>query len=67
MTRPQIPTLYSERLELTVPGPEAAGRVARFFVDNRKHLAPSSPPQPETLFTEPFWVERLKQPAVKDE
>lgn len=53
--------LKTARLVLTLPGPEAAPRLVRYFQDNREHLTPWEPPFPRGLFSTPFWERRLHQ------
>ena len=53
--------LTTERLILTLPGPEAAGRMVQYFETNRSHLARWEPPYPRGLFTSAFWKRRLVQ------
>jgi [ribosomal protein S5]-alanine N-acetyltransferase len=54
-------TLTSERLLLTLPGPEHAARLVSYFETNREHLTPWEPPFPAGLFTNLFWERRLDQ------
>jgi ribosomal-protein-alanine N-acetyltransferase len=54
-------TLVTSRLVLTVPGPEAARSMVRYFEDNREHLTPWEPPFPDGMFRAPFWQRRLAQ------
>ncbi|HKA92041.1 MAG TPA: GNAT family N-acetyltransferase [Haliangiales bacterium] len=51
--------LVTERLVLTLPGPEAAGRVLAYLLANRDHLAPWEPPLPEGYLTVGHQAERL--------
>ena len=53
--------LHTERLKLTLPAPEAAGRLVSYFEGNREHLTPWEPPFPRGLFTTSFWQRRLSQ------
>lgn len=53
--------LTTERLVLTLPGPDAAPRLVSYFQDNREHLTPWEPPFPRGLFSVPFWERRLHQ------
>src|SRR5262245_22309280 len=54
-------TLLTERLVLTLPGPEAAQRMVAYFENNRRHLGPWEPPFPPGMFTTSFWERRLVQ------
>ena len=54
-------TLLTERLVLTLPGPEAAQRMVAYFENNRGHLGPWEPPFPPGMFTTSFWERRLVQ------
>jgi ribosomal-protein-alanine N-acetyltransferase len=54
-------TLQTERLILTLPGPDAAPRLVTYFETNRDHLGPWEPPFPRGLFTNAFWERRLDQ------
>ncbi|HEX8847013.1 MAG TPA: GNAT family N-acetyltransferase [Pyrinomonadaceae bacterium] len=56
----EYPVIETERLRLTLPGPEAAPRLLRFEEENREHLGPWSPPTPPDFYTEAYWVRRLK-------
>ena len=53
--------LETERLVLTMPGPEAAPRLVSYFETNRRHLSPWEPPFPKGLFTNAVWKRRLAQ------
>lgn len=53
--------LATERLILTLPGPDAAGRMVQYFETNRGHLSRWEPPYPKGLFTTSFWKRRLVQ------
>ncbi len=53
------PRLVTARLVLDVPEPEAAPRVAAYFVRNEEHLAPWEPPRAAGFTGEAFWRERL--------
>jgi ribosomal-protein-alanine N-acetyltransferase len=59
--RHQAGLLETPRLVLAMPQATAAGRVARFYEDNRAHFARWDPPRPEGFFTEAYWRERLEQ------
>ncbi len=52
--------LRGKRVRLCLPVPEAAPRVLAFFQRNREHLAPWSPPRPESFFTEDYWALTLE-------
>ena len=54
-------TIESERLLLTMPGPEAAKRQLSYFANNREHLAHWSPPNPPGFYSEEFWRWRLAE------
>lgn len=51
--------LMTERLVLTLPGPEVAGRVLTYLLDNRDHLAPWEPPLPDGFLTLGYQADRL--------
>jgi ribosomal-protein-alanine N-acetyltransferase len=51
--------LVTERLVLSLPGPEAAGRVLSYLMDSRAHLAPWEPPLPEGYLTLDYQADRL--------
>ncbi len=54
-------TLETDRLLITLPGPEAAPRMVTYFETNRAHLSPWEPPFPKGMFTNDFWERRLTQ------
>ena len=54
-------TLETERLLVTLPGPEAAPRMVTYFETNRAHLSPWEPPFPKGMFSNGFWERRLTQ------
>lgn len=56
-----LPVLETARLWLRIPCDDDAGRMATYFRENRGHLKPWSPPQPESIYTEEFWRSRLPQ------
>jgi len=56
-----IPELTTERLYLTIPGPERAPAMAAFHQRNREHFAPWDPQHPDEFFTERFWRERFAE------
>jgi ribosomal-protein-alanine N-acetyltransferase len=53
--------LQTERLIMTIPGPQCAARLVEYFEDNHDHLARWEPPYPQGMFTVPFWERRLSQ------
>jgi ribosomal-protein-alanine N-acetyltransferase len=55
--------LTTERLHVAQLPPDAAGRVLRYFEENRAHLEPVSPPRPATFHTPVYWRTRLAQDA----
>jgi ribosomal-protein-alanine N-acetyltransferase len=55
----ETPVLETERLRLEIPGPEHAKAMAAYLSENRDHLEPWSPPQPDAIYTVPFWETRL--------
>ncbi len=57
-----VPRLETERLLLTLPGPDRAGAIATFNQTNRAHFAPSVPERREAMTPE-YWRERLVQAA----
>ncbi len=56
---PALPTLNTERLTLTIGGPEDATGMVRFLRENRAHLAPWDPPHPEGFETLEFWLRQM--------
>jgi ribosomal-protein-alanine N-acetyltransferase len=58
---PDVPVIETERLLLTIPPPEAAPQVIRYYDENRAHLDPWSPRTPSDFYTEAYWRERLQQ------
>ncbi len=58
LRRPDL-ELQTDRLVLTLPPPEEAGRVARYYQENREHHGPWDPPRPEAFFTPAYWRTRL--------
>ena len=54
-----VPVLLTERLRLTIPSADDAAAMAEFFVTNREHLGPWSPPQPHGIGDAEFWRARL--------
>lgn len=61
MARREIPVLQTERLQLTLPGEDAAPRVARYMSANREHHAPWSPRREESFYTEAHWRRQLAE------
>lgn len=53
--------LYTDRVLLHLPGPEAASRMVHYYESNRAHLTPWEPPFPKGMFTTSFWQTRLSQ------
>lgn len=51
--------LVTERLELIMPPPAMAARVAAYHRANREHHAPWSPTRSDMFFTETWWRQRL--------
>ncbi len=56
---PQV--LRTGRLILSVPPPEHAPQVLRFYEENRAHLDRWDPPRPHDFYTETYWHIRLAQ------
>jgi ribosomal-protein-alanine N-acetyltransferase len=56
---PQV--LRTARLILSVPPPDHAPQVLRFYDENRAHLDRWDPPRPRDFSTEDFWRTRLAQ------
>jgi len=54
-----IPVLTGERVELTLPGEEAAPRVLDYFLRNEPYHAFTSPARPDDFYTEAYWRRRL--------
>jgi ribosomal-protein-alanine N-acetyltransferase len=57
-----VPRLETERLLLTIPGPERAEAIATFNQRNRAHFAPSVPERLDAM-TAAYWRQRLVQAA----
>jgi ribosomal-protein-alanine N-acetyltransferase len=57
----EFPLIETERLLLTLPPPEDAARVIRYYEENREHLDPWSPDAPPDFYTEEYWRERLQK------
>lgn len=55
------PTLYTERLALTIPGEPAAEARVRFNHENQAHLAPWNPTMTGRDFDVRFWREALER------
>jgi [ribosomal protein S5]-alanine N-acetyltransferase len=55
----RIPLLYSERLVLTMPGPEDVDEVVDYYVRNREHIANSQALMPDAFYTSLHWSDRL--------
>jgi ribosomal-protein-alanine N-acetyltransferase len=56
---PQV--LRTARLILSVPPPDHAPQVLRYYDENRAHLDRWDPPRPKDFSTEAFWRTRLAQ------
>jgi ribosomal-protein-alanine N-acetyltransferase len=52
-------TIETARLILTLPPPDAAASVVRYYEENRAHFAPTDPPRPSSFYTDAYWRERL--------
>lgn len=52
---PDVPVLETERLCLTLTGPEQAGLVLAFFQENQAHLERWGPPFPPAMLTLEHW------------
>jgi [ribosomal protein S5]-alanine N-acetyltransferase len=59
------PRLETQRLLLTLPGPEHIDALIDYGRRNREHLAALGPPEPKDGFTVPFWERRVQ--AIADE
>ena len=53
--------LETERLIVTMPGPESARHAAAYASRNRTHLDPWEPAHPPEFYTEAFWSEQLER------
>lgn len=49
----KVPVIETERLTITLPGSDSAGRMARYLDENRAHFAPWSPRQSAAAYSEP--------------
>ncbi|MBD0326593.1 MAG: ribosomal protein S5-alanine N-acetyltransferase [Pyrinomonadaceae bacterium] len=56
-----FPLIETERLLLTLPPPNAAPQLIRYYEENREHLAPWSPLAPVDFYTESYWQKRLQK------
>lgn len=65
MTEPSLHAVATERLVLRLPRPDDAAALADYYVENREHLAPWSPPYPDGFFEEGYW--RGQVPAMHDD
>jgi len=54
-----IPVLTTERVLLTLPDEDAAGRVLDYFVRNKSYHAFTSPARPKDFYDEGYWRRRL--------
>ena len=59
MSQPGLPLLQTERLVVRLGTPEDAAAIARYFDENRAHLAPWDPIRPEAFYTAGFWERRV--------
>jgi ribosomal-protein-alanine N-acetyltransferase len=59
MKATDIPFIKTERLLLTLPTPDSAPQLLRYFDENREHLSPWGPPVPHGYYTEAYWRDRL--------
>jgi len=57
---PASPEIATERLHMSLPGPEAAQRVVDYYQRNLDHLKPWEPPFAGGMFTVAFWQRRLE-------
>jgi ribosomal-protein-alanine N-acetyltransferase len=57
-------SLASTRVELVLPPPADAARVAAFQRANRAFLAAQEPPRPDAYYTEAHWAHRLAELAA---
>lgn len=55
----EIPRIETERLVLTVPGPEHAHTFVSFSIENEARLTPWEPPWHESIRSVDFWSKRL--------
>lgn len=56
-----VPKLFSERLVLTMPGPDQVDEVVDYYVRNREHIANSQALMPESFYTDFHWRDRLEK------
>jgi ribosomal-protein-alanine N-acetyltransferase len=54
------PDLTTERLVIRLAQPEDAPEIARYFRENREHLAPSRPLMSPQFYTEAFWATQVR-------
>ncbi|GAC1353335.1 MAG: GNAT family N-acetyltransferase [Polyangiales bacterium] len=55
----EVPVIETERLIITIPRVEAAGRVVSFYQGNVGHFTPWDPPRPDDFYTLRWWRARL--------
>ena len=56
-----IELFETARLRVAVPGPEHSAEVARFYAENREHLAPWSPALHPSMLSEACWAEESER------
>ncbi len=56
-----IPVLRTDRLVLTLPGPEAAAPLVASYRENEAHFAPTNPPTPANHLDVEAWRTRLRE------
>lgn len=59
------PNLTTERVIVRMAQPDDVPAIARYFVDNREHLAPSRPLMAPEFYTEAFWAVQVRANAAE--
>lgn len=59
--------IRTERLELRLPSEDTAGAIARYFAENREHLARWAPTWPPGFDTEAYWRQQVERARAEAE
>ena len=59
MSGPLFKSLETTRSRLAVPDPSDAGRILRYYEENKQHLAPWEPVRSSEYYTEEFWLSEI--------
>jgi ribosomal-protein-alanine N-acetyltransferase len=55
------PTIQTARLTVRMPSERDASAIARYYRENAKHLAPTSPPRSADFTTENHWLSKIPE------